>query len=233
VQIIPAETFEKIDEKNAERQAAGRPLLPYPSRDLASCPYNRFAGDFPTGTTPLGSTSGKDNNEYRELFIVLAGAESVVPYQLSIPATSLKAWDGRGGYANGLITKGIRLSTVETVITAASTKVGANEFTTFTFSRGGKLAPDVKDKARAYAVGVQDFVKRDPFAVARAATNELAAPEQPALEAAPVQEPVQEAVQEAVHVAAEEPVVETEPAPVEAPAVQEPVAVGSADDIEF
>lgn len=175
-QIIPQETYAKIDRINAERGLA----LPYPTTDLTTCPYNKFVGDAGAAILP-GQTSGKANNEYREIFMVLRDAESVVPYQLSIPASSIKAWDGRGGYANGLITKGVRLAHVETLVTLrAEAGPGNVKYSAYEFKRGAKLDDALKAKALEYAQGVKDFVTRDPFAI-RAAAPQLEAAEQPAL----------------------------------------------------
>lgn len=230
VQIIPSETFEKIDRINAERGTK----LPYPHTDLSTCPYNKFVGDAGAAILP-GQTSGKANNEYRELFIVLRDAESVVPYQVSIPASSIKAWDGRGGYANGLITKGIRLATVETVLTLTKEKgPGSVEYSRVEFRRGNKLAPELKTAALEYSEGVKDFVKRDPFAVARAGAPALEAPASPA------------ALPAASHEGSDAPQAVQAPEPTEAAPVVEAaveaiseafdattVAAGTADDIDF
>lgn len=217
VQVVPAETIQKIDGINVLRAQANHAPLPYPHPDLTQCPYNKFAGDFPGKVTPLGATSGKDNNEYREIFIVLHGAESVVPYQISIPATSLKAWDGRGGYATGLITKGIRLAAVETVISATVEKGSGNEWTTYSFSRSRKLDDDTKNKALGYSHGVKEFVKQDKFAAARTTEATLAVGTVAQL-AAPV------AVAQAVAAAAA-PVAAAQPAPV---AIAQPQSVAPA-----
>lgn len=186
-QIVPQETLEKVARINQERANAGRQdFLPVPHTDLATCPYNKFVGD--PGVAVLdGQTSGKANNEYREVYIVLPGAESVVPYQLSIPATSLKAWDGRGGYANGLITKGVKLASLETIFEATVEKSGSVEWTVFSFRRGRKLDPSIRDLSISFGEGIRDFVKHDPFAVSRGAVvNNLVAGPPVAQIAAPV-----------------------------------------------
>lgn len=241
-QIVPQETIDKVTAWNAYRQQHSQPLLPYPNPDLANCPYNKFARDLPGGVSPLGKTSGKDNNEYRELYVLLPGAESPVPYQLSVPATSLRAWDN---FANGLITKGIRIASVEVIIDAATEQAGANEWTVFSFRRGRKLDDELKAKTLAFADGVKQFIRNDPFAVARgnAAAALVAGPAQPVLEApavpqaalpaapvAPVAQPVPptpanlDAAFAQAQTSAPAPVVEAAPAPAPAEAPVAPAA---------
>jgi hypothetical protein len=235
VQIVPSETYEKVDRLNAKNGTN----LPYPATDLSVCPYNKFIGDAGAAVLP-GQSSGKANNEYRELFIVLRDAESVVPYQVSIPASSIKAWDGRGGYANGLITKGIRLATVETVLTLSKEKgPGSVEYSRVEFRRGNKLAPELKAAALAYSEGVKDFVKRDPFAVARAGAAIEAPAPQAALPAATFGENVTPQAAPAPETPAQEPaqevaaIAEAFDAAPEVATEQVAVAAGSADDIDF
>ncbi len=246
VQVVPHETLQKIAEINVQRVADGLAPLPNPDVNLEACPYSKWADEFASGRTPLGSTKGKDSNEYRELFIVLTDADTIVPFQLTIPATSVKAWNGKGGYVNKLMTFGTHWSQTETVINAAVEKSGGNEWTVFSFERGRKIEPTVKAQSYEYAKGVEAYVKQDPFAIARAA--ELAAPVEQAQLPAPVApvEPVAtvdlEALAEPVVAEAPvEPAAEPE-APAADPGVEavaeafnaEPVAVGvGADGIDF
>lgn len=247
-QIVPQETLEKVARINQERAAAGRTdFLPVPHTDLATCPFNKFVGD--PGVALLdGQTSGKANNEYRELYIVLPGAESVVPYQLSVPATSLKAWDGRGGYANGLITKGVKLASLETIFEATVEKSGSVEWTVFSFRRGRKLDESIKHLSITFGEGIREFVKHDPFAAARGAVAsnlvagppvaQLAAPVQPqaalpAAPAAPAQPVVLDQGLDAAFASVQTtPAVPAQVAPAAAPAQPVPAAVAPAPVVE-
>lgn len=217
VQVVPSETHAKIEALNVQRAADGKPLLPTPLADLAQCPYNKFAGDFASQTTPLGKTRGKDNNETRELYIVLADAETIVPYHLSIPPSSLKNWNGKGGYLPALVTKGGRLAKVETIITLEKVKgAGSIEYGVYNFAKATdrKLAPDVAAASAEFAAGIKTFLTGGATA-----GNLLAA--------APAPAPALEA---GAGVPAEVPAVAPQAAAAAVEPELEPVAAGGVDD---
>lgn len=215
-QVVPPETYEKIQRLNA----ANGWELPFPSTNLAECPYNKFIGDPGAAILP-GQTSGKANNEYRELFMVLPGA-APIPYQISIPASSIKGWDGRGGYKNRLLTRGIRLHTLETVLQLQQEKGPGNvTYSKVVFVPGRNLETDLLAITGEFAQGIRAVITNDPFAASRGAIV-------PAIEAAPaapaqLPAPVQQAAPAPVAPAAPAPVAQAAP-PAPAPAAPAPVA---------
>lgn len=205
VQVVPEETRAKIDAKNA----AGA-NLPYPLTDLSQCPYNKFPSD--GGVQLPGAGAGKSNREYRELYILVNGSDSAVPYQLSVPATSIKTWDR---YAAALVMKGHRIAGVETVITLVKERsAGGFDHSKVEFRRGAKLDPSDAPKLLEFSRGIKDIVKRDPHTAPVAADAGDDAFE--AAVVAPAPAPLPPAPAQAAPL--------PEPATQEAPAVHEPVA---------
>lgn len=167
VQHVPQETHNKIDQLNGARAAQGLQPLPYPAPTLGECPYNRFM-DRPGAAVLPHQKSGKATNEYREVYMTLYGCESPVPFQISIPAASMKEWDGRGGYANSMITLGIDLSSLETVIsTVKATSGNGVVYAKGQYRKGRKLDAQTAQLAERFAEGVRSFVTFDQYAFAR------------------------------------------------------------------
>lgn len=153
VQVIPKETYEKINERNKRGQN-----LPYPLADVSQCPYHQWPN---SGGVSLGG-AGKAASEYVEIYMLVDGADSAMPFQVSIPGTSMKAWSE---YAQAIVMRGKRLCDVETVITLRKEKSkGGVEYAKAEFSQGRLVDPEERPAMTSYSFGVKALVTKDPFA---------------------------------------------------------------------
>lgn len=160
VQIVPPETYAKVDALNAQNGWA----LPYPSTDLKSCPYNKFVGD-PGAAIRPGQTGGKWNAEYHELYVVVKGSPEPVPFKVRVSPASIKQWAGGKGYKNILQSRGVRLHTVETVLTLQAMKSGNVSYSEIHFRRGRNLDPQLLQKMGAIAAGIRNVVQGGMFTI--------------------------------------------------------------------
>jgi hypothetical protein len=188
VQVVPQETYEKI----AALNAANGWSLPFPSRNLAECPYNKFPKDGGV-VIPGRNTDTPVNSSYRELFMVLHGSPAPIPYLVRLSAASIPAWEGRGkGYKGRLLTRGIRLASVETILTLTPEQGPGNViYSKVEFHPGRPLEPALLAQTTEFAAGLKPVISSDPFAISRGVAQpaELAAPAAP-LAALPVGQPV-------------------------------------------
>lgn len=222
VQVIPPETYDKIQRLNAENGWS----LPFPSKNLADCPYNKFPSDGGI-VLPGQSANSKANSEYRELYMVLHGSPAPIPYQVRIPSASISAWDGRGkGYKTRMLTRGIRLASLETVLTLAQEKGPGNViYSKVAFAPGRLLADDLRLQATEFAEGIKEIVTNDPFAVSRGAVPVAIEATPMAQLPAPAVAPVYADVQAAIPAAPAPQAAPVAPAPVQAaPPVAAPPA---------
>lgn len=152
VQVVPEETVLK---------AKGRGW-PVPSTDLTRCPYNQFGSLNSIAGRPGNS---KLNRNYVELFLFLGG-DTMFPYQVSIPATSLKAW--RQYAAQAVLAKGKRLTDVVTSLKLVKEQSqGDITYSSVVFSVADVLPGPTALQLREYSQGIKQLVTRDPFAKLR------------------------------------------------------------------
>lgn len=103
------------------------------------CPNNKFE------TAATGK--GKACRDLRRLFLLLsvdAGSESVMPMQLNVTPTSIKAFDD---YLSKLVTYGFSLDEVETVITARK-KDRNDKYVVLGFAKGRTFSEDKAEEAQ-------------------------------------------------------------------------------------
>lgn len=147
-QVVPQETIEK----------AQRLGLPIPLTNLALCPYYQWDSTILVG----GSGKGKATREYREVYLLLEN-HGVVPFHLSVPATSIRDFDK---YAQSVVMRKGSLSAVETVFGLERQDGGGSvQYSTVTFARGDELSPSDAAAAKQYARQVRALVTQDPFVV--------------------------------------------------------------------
>lgn len=192
IQIVPADTITKCEQLG----------LPVPLTNLAQCPYYQW-----DSVSLLGKTGkGKATRETREVYVLLEG--SVIPTQITVPATSLRAFDK---HAQTMVMKLGSLSAAETIFSLEAQGSGQQRYSTIVFKRGNSLDPETAKQAKAFARALKSLITNDPFA-----GNDLA--------------DAQAVVNGSAYQEVEAQVVENDPEPEAAP---EPVASGVADDIEF
>lgn len=183
-QIVPQETYAKVDALNLQNGWA----LPYPSTDLNTCPFNKFV-DEPGAAIKPGQTAGKWNQEYHELYVVVRGAVDPVPFKVRVSPASIKAWAGmKTGYKNILQSRGVRLHTVETVLTLQGMKSGKIEYSEIHFRKGRNLEPTLMQRMGEIATGIREVVQGGVFSIGGQPLAQQIAAAQPvaALPAAPV-----------------------------------------------
>jgi len=146
-QHVPKETAAKCKERG----------LPVPSVDLASCPYNQF------GSTSLvgGSGNGKATRNYYEIYLLREG--SVLPVQLSVPATSIKNFQswlmkrvvGAGRRVTGVVAK--------VTLKKAESKGGIT-YSSVHFQTESVLDPVTAANIKAYSDGLKTVTRADRYA---------------------------------------------------------------------
>lgn len=178
-QTIATDTYQKIDEMNqASGLQPGQPgWLPYPSQSLSECPFNMFMTDPGAAILP-GQKSGKANNEYIELYILLWGSEAPVPYIVRLSPMSFAAWEKpRKGYRQIWMTRGKPPHTIETILMLTAQGSGPNAYSTVDFQRGRDLDQQIKQITTEMTDSIKATVGQDQFALARGAAQPvLAAP---------------------------------------------------------
>lgn len=163
VQVVPQETYAKIDALNAQNGWA----LPYPTTDLRTCPFNKFVGD-PGAAVKPGQTGGKWNAEYHELYVVVRGSQEPVPYKVRVSPASIKQWAGSRGYKNRLLSRGVRLHTIETVLTLQPVKSGNVSYSEIIFNSGRRLDPALMQKMGELAEGIRSVSQGGMFSIGAA-----------------------------------------------------------------
>lgn len=155
VQVVPAETLEKVKELG----------LPAPLTDLGLCPYNQFGSAHLLG----GSGNGKASRNYHEVYLYL-GDGAVFPVQVSIPATSIKAF--KTYLSQSVLGRGLVPSQVITKLALKKVQSGGGiDYSTVVFSNAGLLDEKVAAEIRSFSGDIKKIVSRDPFAALPTSTD--------------------------------------------------------------
>jgi len=157
VQVVPAETLEKVKELG----------LPAPLTDLAACPYNQFGSAHLLG----GSGNGKASRNYHEVYLYL-GNGAVFPVQVSIPATSIKAF--KTYLSQSVLGRGLVPSQVLTKLSLKKVQSGGGiDYSTVVFANVGPLDEAVAAEIKKFSGDIKAIVSRDPFAALPTSTDQV------------------------------------------------------------